>query len=100
MSVASHVFSGLETAPKNRMDSDGIEIVRRYDAANGALGAVTDAEGGSHDFVHNKCVKHRAAPLQIEQIRPRKSSSASFAARRSSESEQLLMVGYRRVGTE
>jgi hypothetical protein len=42
MGVASFIFAGLEAPPKNRADADGVEIVRRDDAARRDLGAVTD----------------------------------------------------------
>ncbi len=42
MGVASHVFPRLETAPKNRMDADGVKIIRGYDTSDGALGAIAE----------------------------------------------------------
>src|SRR6266849_903128 len=100
MRVASHVFSGLESTPKNRVDADGIKIVRRYNAPRGALGAAADAESRAHNLAHKKCVKQRAISLQISKIWPRNSSMARLAARRSGEGKQLLLVGYGRVRTE
>src|SRR2546427_4225800 len=82
------------------MDPDGAKIVRRYDASNRALGPVADAESRAHNFGHNKCVKQRATPLQVNEIWPRNISRARLAACRSGEGEQPLLVGYGRVRTE
>src|SRR5216684_6831807 len=100
MSVPPRVFAGLEPAAKNGMDPDSIKIVRGHDAPRGALGTVSDAESGTHDFGHDEGVNQSAVPLQIEEIRPGSTGRARFAARRPSEGEQLLLVGYRRVGAE
>src|SRR6266478_481029 len=88
MSVPPCVFASLEPASNNGMDSNGIKIIRRYDASCRDLGPVTDAERRSHDFRYKKCVKQRATPLQVEEIWPRNQRSASLLARRSAEGEQ------------
>src|SRR5438034_9561786 len=100
MSVPPCVLSQLESAAKNRMYSESIKIIRRYDASSGDLGAVTNAERRPHNFRYKKCVKQRAAPLQVEEIWPRNRRSASLPGRRSAEGEQPLLVSYRRVRTE
>src|SRR5271170_7849517 len=100
MSAPPGVFARLKSAAKNRMDPDRFKIVCRYDAPGGSLSSVTDAERSPHNFAHKKCVKERATPLQIDEVGPGKRSSASFAARRACKSEQSLLMGYRRVGTE
>src|SRR6266478_5736065 len=100
MSVPPRVLSRLESSPKNRMYSDSIKIIRRYDASSGDLGPVTDAERRSHNFRYKKCVKQRATPLQVEEIWPRNRRSAGLPARRSAEGQQALLVGNKRVRTE
>src|SRR6266705_1135639 len=100
MGVAPGILARLEAAAENGMDSDGVKIIRRYDASGGDLGAIADAESRAHDFGHNEGVKECAAPLQIEEIRPGKTGRLGLAARRAGESEQLLLMGYRRVGTK
>src|ERR1700737_3707167 len=100
MGVAPHVFAGLESAPKNWMNPDGIKIVRRYDASSGDLGAVASAERRPHNFRYKKCVKQRATPLQVEEIWPRNRRSASLPGRRSAEGEQPLLVDYCWVRTQ
>src|SRR6266404_4264948 len=100
MSVPPCVLAGLESAAKNRMDPDGIKIVGGHDAPSGALGTVSDAERGTHDFGHDEGVNQNAVPLQIDEIRPGSKGRARFAAGRPGKSEQLLLVGYRRVRTE
>src|SRR5260370_881521 len=99
MSVASHIFSRFESAPKNRMDSDGVKVVRRYNAPNGALGAIAEAESGAHNLAHKKCIKQRATSLQVQEIRPG-DGSTRLAASGSAEGQQLLLVRYGRVRTE
>src|SRR5713226_7668445 len=100
MGVAPGVFARLESTAQNGMDTDGIKIIRRDDASCRDLGAVADAEGRAHDFGHDEGVNQSAVPLQIEEIRPGSKGRARFASRRSGKSEQLLLVGYRRVRTE
>ena len=100
MSVPPRVLSRLESSPKNRMYSDSIKIIRRYDASSGDLGAVANAERRPHNFRYKKCVKQRATPLQVEEIWPRNRRSASLPALRSAQSEQPLLVCYGWVGTE
>src|SRR6267142_1306346 len=100
MSVPPRVLSRLESAAKNRMDTESIKIIRRHDASCRDLGPVTDAERRSHNFRCKKCVKQRATPLQVEEIWPRNQRSASLLARRSAEGEQPLLVCYGWVGTE
>src|SRR5260370_36083164 len=100
MRVPPRVFARLESAAKNRMYSDSVKIIRRYNASSGDLGAVANAERRPGNFRYKKCVKQRATPLQVEEIWPRNQRSGSLPARRSAESEQLLLVGYGWVGTE
>src|SRR4051812_37211768 len=100
MGVAPRVLARLESAAQNGMDSDRIKIVRRYDAPYRDLGPLADAESGPHNLIHNKCVKQRATPLQIDEIRPGNSGRPGLSARGSGKSEQLLLVGHRRVWTE
>src|SRR6266852_8161031 len=100
MSVPPRVLSRLESAAKNRVYSESVKIIRRYDASSGDLGAVADAERRPHNFCYKKCVKQRATPLQVEEIWPRNRRSASLPARRSAEGEQPLLVCYGWVGTE
>src|SRR5713226_3617179 len=100
MGVAPGVFARLESTAQNGMDTDGIKIIRRDDASCRDLGAVADAEGRAHDFGHDEGVNQSAVPLQIEEIRPGSKGRARFAARRPSEGQQLLLVGYCRVWAE
>src|SRR5579859_1994442 len=100
MRASPSVLARLESAPENRMDPDGIKIVRRYDAPRGALGAIADAESRPRDFAHKQSVKKRGTPLQIDEVWPGKSITARLAARRSTNSEQSLLMTYRRVRTE
>src|SRR5580704_654759 len=100
MRVPPRVFTRLEAAPKNRMNANSIKIVRRYDASGSALGAVADTEGSPRNLAHKKSVKKRGTPLQIGEVWPGKRCAASFAALRSTESEQSLLMTYRRVRTK
>src|SRR5260370_5538232 len=100
MGVAADVFSRLETAPENWMDTDGIKIIRGYDASNGALGAIAEAQRGAHDFVDDEGIDERAAFLQVEDIGPGEIGMASLAASGSGDGEQLFLMSYERVGTE
>src|SRR5216683_4413621 len=100
MSVSPRVFARLESASKNRTDSDGIKIVCRHDAPGGDLGPVADAERGPHNFGHDKRVNQRATPLQIEEIRPGDESWPCLSARRSGERKELLLMHYFRVRAE
>src|SRR5258708_927576 len=49
MSVPPRVLSRLESSPKNRIYSDSIKIIRRYDASSGDLRAVANAERRPHN---------------------------------------------------
>src|SRR5580692_580958 len=100
MSVPPRVLSRLESSPKNRMYSDSVKIIRRYDASSGHLGAVANAKRRSHNFRYKKCVKQRAIPLQVEEIWPRNRRSASLPGCCSAQGEQPLLVWYGWVGTE
>src|SRR5258708_1847263 len=100
MGVAAQVFSRLETAPKNRVDADGFKIIRGYDASDGALGAIAEAQRGAHDFVYDEGVDERATLLQVEDIGPGDISVASLAASGSSDGEKLFLMSYERVGAE
>src|ERR1700687_5545938 len=100
MGVASSVFAGLETAAKKRMESDGVKIIRGYDASDGALGAIAKAERRRHDFVHDEGVDERAALLQIEEVGPGGICVASLAASGSGDGEKPFLVSYKRIGTE
>src|SRR6266571_3723961 len=100
MSVPPRVLSRLESSPKNRMDSDSIKIIRRYDASSGDLGAVANAERRPQNFRYKKCVKQRATSLQVEESWPRNRRAASLPSLRSAQSEQPLLVCYGSVGTE
>src|SRR5712664_51849 len=100
MSVASNIFPGLETAPKNRTNADGVKIIRRHDASDGALRAIAKAECGAHDFVHDKGVDQRAALLKVKEIGPGDIGRAGLAASGSGEGEKPFLVRYKGVGTE
>src|SRR5260370_27387918 len=100
MGVASHVFPRLEAAPQNRMDADGVKIIGGYNAADGALGAIAEAESGAHDFGDDEGVDERAAFLQIEQVGPGDIGVASLAASGSGDGEKSFLVSYERVGAE
>jgi len=54
--VAAYVLGRLKPATKNRMDSEDVEIVRRYDAAGGPFGAIPYAKRGPEDAIDDKCI--------------------------------------------
>src|SRR5260370_39984109 len=100
MSVPPRVLSRLESSPKNRIYSDSIKIIRRYDASSGDLRAVANAERRPHNFRYKKRVKQRATPLQVEEIWPRNRLSPRLPACRSAEAAQPVLVCDGCVGTE
>ena len=100
MRAPARVFARLESAPKHRMNPNRIEIIRRYDAAYSALGAVADAQRGPRDFAHEKTVNERGTPLQIQKVRPREFRRSCLAARRSRQCQQSLLMRYRRIRTK
>src|ERR1700687_2695709 len=100
MGVAAHVFSRLETAPENWTDADGVKIIGGYDASDGALGAIAEAERGAHDFGHDEGVDEGAAFLQVEQVGPGDRGRAGFAARGSSEGGESFLMSDQRVRAE
>src|SRR5713101_2057776 len=100
MSVPPRVLSRLESAAKNRVYSESVKIIRRYDASSGDLGAVADAERRPHNFCYKKCVKQRATPLQVDEIWPGNTSIVGLAARRPGKGEKPFLVSYQGIGTE
>src|SRR5258707_6356894 len=100
MGVASHVFPRLEAAPQNRMDADGVKIIGGYNASDGALGAIAEAESGAHDFGDDEGVDQRAVLLQIKEVGPRDISVPRLAASGSGDGEQPFLVSNQRVGAE
>src|SRR5256885_3273065 len=50
MCALTCVFLWKKSAAENRVHSDGVKIIRGYDAADGALGTLADAERGAGNF--------------------------------------------------
>src|SRR5712692_1810630 len=82
------------------MDANGVKIIRGYDASDGALGAIAEAERGAHDFGHDEGVDEGAAFLQVEDVGPGDIGRASFTASSSRDCEESFLASDQRVGTE
>src|SRR4029077_9910517 len=82
------------------MDADSVKVIRRYDASDGALGAIAEAEGGAHDFGHDEGVDQGAVFLQVEQIGPGDPRRAGLATRGSRKGGEPLLVRDQRVRSE
>ena len=50
MRALTCIFLWKKSAAENRVHSDGIKIIRGYNAADGALGTLADAERGAGNF--------------------------------------------------
>src|SRR6266404_784752 len=100
MGVSSSVLAGLEGAPENGMDSDGVKIIGRDDASGGDLGTVTDAERGAHDFADDEGVDESGIFLEVEEVGPGDAGRVGFAASGSGKREELFLVSYERVGAK
>src|SRR5467141_2700183 len=100
MGLAAHIFACLETAPENRMDADGVKIIRGYDASDGAFGAVAEAERDAHDLGDDEGVDERAVFLQVKEVGPGDRGVASLAASGPGDGEKPFLVSDQRVGTE
>ena len=70
MGVVARAFVGLESAPENRTDPQGVEIVRGDEQSDRTLGPVADAECGPDDLAGDERVEQRGAPLKIDKVRP------------------------------
>src|SRR5713226_1813376 len=82
------------------MDANGVKIIRGYDASDGALGAIAEAERGAHDFGHDEGVDEGAAFLQVEDVGPGDIGRASFTASSSRDCEESFLVNHKGVGAE
>src|SRR5215472_5078899 len=100
MAAPPGVFPCLEPAPQNWAHSDGVKIVRRYDASCRDVGTLADVEGTSGDFGHEKRFEQGAVSLQVEEIRPGNRSAAWLAAIGSAQCEQPLLMRHERVRAE
>ncbi len=100
MRGASHVFARQESAAQDGMHTDGVEIVGRDDASDGALGTVADAERCAGDLTHKQCVEKGAVFPQVEKVGPGKRGCAGFAASGSSQRHESFLVHDRRIGAE
>src|SRR5207248_2270487 len=61
MRALALIFSWQEAAAEDGVYSDGVKIIRRYDAAGGALGAIADAERGTANLADEGGFAKRAA---------------------------------------
>src|SRR5229473_8209257 len=82
------------------MDADGVKIIGGYDASDGALGAIAEAERGAHDLGDDEGVDERAAFLQVEEVGPGDIGVARLAASGPGDGEKSFLVSYERVGAE
>src|SRR5256885_816187 len=70
MRVTTGVFAGLEGAPEQRVNSEGVKIICRNDAAGGDLGAISEAERSAHDFADDEGIDELAVLLEVEKVWP------------------------------
>src|SRR5690242_6674223 len=95
MGAAAHIFIGVKCAPKNGMNSQGFEIIRRDNASRHNLRAVANTERGPRNLAYKERVKQFAVPLKIEEIGPRKPGPVGL--RRSRQGYQPFLMRYHRV---
>jgi len=99
MSVAPCVFVRLEAAAESRMYSDGVKIIRGYDAAGRNFGAVAMLSVVPMILVTMK----ESMSVQLlcrSRTSGRKCLSARTPRRRSSDCKQLLLMSHRRIRAE
>src|SRR4029434_7900824 len=68
MSVASHAFFRRESATQHRTHADRFKIIRCNEAADRALGPISDAQGCRDQLVDDEGLDKRAVLLKINAI--------------------------------
>ena len=98
MSVASHAFFRRERATQRRTHAECFKIVRCHEAADRALGPISDAQGRRDQLVDDERLNERAVLLKINAIGIGKLIETGGAAGCSGEDEHPLLVGDGRIG--
>src|SRR5947209_17110713 len=76
VAIAAIVFFRTKSAPKNWMDTQGVEIVRGDNTVRYPLSAIADVQGCTAETVHDEPIEELAITAKILHIGPRNSNIA------------------------
>src|SRR5690242_1694804 len=104
MSIAAGLFAGLKAASQDGVNPERVKVVGGNDAAGSALGAIADAQVGTHNAIGDKSVEQGAALAQFKKIGPGDADgitdTAGGAAVGAGQRHHAFLVGDGGKGTE
>src|SRR5262249_14763831 len=97
MCVSSDCFFRAKSAAENRLHSECVKIIRRYDANGCAFGAIADAQCRASNAIDNERLKERRVFFQIQKIGIRESIVSRHATRRADQREHPVLMWHERI---